>query len=179
MRRLMWCLVLGAGVWACTGKEQVSETGEKTDLAVMKDALKKFEDSLRINSLGTSDVSVAVKYADKCIGIAHAYPKEESAPKYLDKAHVILSSVGLHQRSVKVAEELIRRYPNYKNRPMVLESLASSYDVFIVPRKKEKVKYYYELLLNEDKELPEDQREQIEKRLKYIDLPFEEVILKE
>lgn len=179
MKQLVWVLLLGATVSACTGKEHVSETGGKSDLAVMKENLKKFEDSLQINTKGASNALVAAKYADKCIEIAHAYPNAEEAPKYLDKAHIILSSVGLHQRSVMVADELVRRYPRYKNRPMVLESLASSYDVFIVPRKKEKVKYYYELLLKEDKDLPEDQRKQIEKRLKYIDLPFEEVILKD
>jgi hypothetical protein len=59
---------------------------------------------------------------------------------------------------------------------MVLESLATAYDVFLHPRNKEKVKMYYEMLLKEGTNLPAEQRQNIVFRLKNIDLSFEELI---
>jgi hypothetical protein len=59
---------------------------------------------------------------------------------------------------------------------MVLESLATAYDIFLRPRNKEKVKMYYEMLLKEGKDLPAEQRKNITYRLNNIDLTFEELI---
>jgi hypothetical protein len=78
-----------------------------------------------------------------------------------------------------LADTLIQNYPLYKNRSMVLESLASAYDVFIIPRRKDKVKRYYEMLLKESKTLTNEQRKDIEFRLQNIDLTFEELIQKQ
>ena len=61
---------------------------------------------------------------------------------------------------------------------MVLESLAGAYDVFVIPRQKAKVQYYYEMLLKENPKMDAEQRKQIEKRLKYIDLTFDEYVSK-
>jgi hypothetical protein len=60
------------------------------------------------------------------------------------------------------------------NRDYVLESIASTYDVLIKPRNAEKVKFYYSLLLNE--KLDKAKRKDLENRLKYVDMPFEEYI---
>jgi hypothetical protein len=163
-------------IFSCGEAEKKSE--KKNDLAGMEAALKTYEDSLNVKANGIPNPTVAVAYAEKCLAITHAFPKSKEAPKYMNKAHIIFSSVGLHQRSVIIGDSLIRNYPMYEKRAMVLESLASSYDVFIQPRKKDKVKLYYEMLLREDKAMSTEQKAQIEKRLKYIDLSFEEFIQK-
>lgn len=157
--------------------EQQKEVG----IEEMKSDLKRFEDSLKVaakKSNGAFDKKTAVIYAEKCLAIKHRFPKSKEAPKMMDKAHIIFSSVGLHQRAVVVGDSLILMYPMYENRPMVLESLASTYDVFIQPRRKEKVKLYYEMLLKEKPNMSEEERALIEKRLKFIDLPFEDYISK-
>ncbi|AEA42961.1 hypothetical protein [Fluviicola taffensis] len=156
---------------------QVSEKGLEESVK----AVKAFEDSLKAASkTGTLEFSpeTAVVYAEKCLAITHRFPKSDEAPRYMDKAHIIFASAGLNQRSVMIADSLIMRYSTYKNRAMVLESLAGSYDVFVKPRQKDKVKLYYELLLKENPKMDPAQRKQIEKRLKYVDLTFEEFISK-
>lgn len=138
-----------------------------------------YEDSLRASAVDVNqltDQAIGEAYAEKCLAVYRQFPKAIEAPKYLDKAHIIFASLGMHQRSVLLADTLIQNYPLYKNRPMVLESLATAYDIFLRPRNKEKVKMYYEMLLKEGRNLPAEQRENIRFRLKNIDLTFEELI---
>lgn len=159
----------------CGDKEKTANESDVKSLDVMKSELKNFEDSLKLNK-GIANDSVAVVYAEKCLQIAEVYPKSEEAPACIDKAHVILASVGLHRRSVIIADSLVTKYPQYKNKLMVLESLASSYDIFIQPRDKDQVKKYYSMMLSEFPDMPKEQKELIEKRLKYIDLSFDDYI---
>lgn len=162
---------------ACTrsGKKEQEPVTE----AALIESVKQFEDSLKAHAIDPTLSTIPVKYADKCLLVYRSFPKSEEAPKYLDKAHVILSSAGLHGLAVHYADTLINKYPSYKNRPMVLESLASAYDMFIVPRKKELVEKYYKMLLKENPNLPKEQRENIQYRLDNIDLTFDELIAKQ
>ena len=180
MRNVAVILFIGAGLLlgACSSESKTDvpvENGKPT-LEQLTADLKSYEDSLKKDDAVWMKQEVAVEYADKCLEIANSFPKSDVAPKLMDKAHIILSSVGLYQRSVMIAETLVRKYPTYKNRQMVLESLASSYDIFIQPRKKEMVKQYYEMLLRDYPKMPEEQKKQIENRLKHVDLSFEDYI---
>jgi hypothetical protein len=143
------------------------------------DEFKVFEDSIMQNSetqQGITNQKTGIVYAEKCLEIAHKFPKDEDAPKYMDKAHMILSGLSLHARSAAIADTIIMNYPLYKNRPMVLQSAATTYDMLILPRKKEKVKKYYEMLLKEVPDMLKEEKEQIELRLKYNDLSFDEFL---
>jgi hypothetical protein len=176
MKRLC-VLLLAVGFFFAGCKDRVPVT--RDDFA---QEVTDFEDSLKANAVDVNqltDQDLGIKYAEKCLDFYHHFPKDKSAPNYLDKAHVIFASIGLHQRSVMLADTLIQNYPLYKNRSMVLESLASAYDVFIIPRRKDKVKRYYEMLLKESKTLTNEQRKDIEFRLQNIDLTFEELIQKQ
>ena len=160
---------------ACGGNS--SEEAEKkpvTKEGMIAD-IKQFEDSIKQPSVQQTR-AVSEDYADRCLAIYHAYPKSEEAPQYLDKAHMIYTGAGLHGRAVVYADTLIRKYPAYKNRPMVLQSLASTYDLFVLPRNTEKVKYYYNLLLEENPGMPEEEKENIRFRIAHADLTFEQLI---
>lgn len=173
--RYLIVFALMACVVACS-----NEPKELTEATVI-DSVKAFEDSLKtisINVDALTDQKIGVAYAEKCLEVYHRFPKSKEAPKYLDKAHIIFASLGMHGRSVALADTLIMKYPMYDNRPMVLESLATAYDVYLQPRKKEKVEKYYKLLLKENPNLPKEKKEDIEFRLENINLSFEELIMK-
>ncbi|MDH4472625.1 MAG: hypothetical protein QE487_08435 [Fluviicola sp.] len=174
----MKILVIGMAVFttvlvACSGGASEKE-------AITKESLVKeislFEDSLKRNLIPAGNRETTINYAEKCLAVYRNFPKSKEAPKYLDKAHVILSSNGLHGLAVLYADTLINKYPDYKNRPMVLQSLASAYDLFIIPRKKELVYKYYNMLLKENPNLPKEERETVQFRLDNIDKSFEELI---
>ncbi len=141
-----------------------------------------YEDSIKKkgnDKLNFSNQKDALAYAERCLEIAHRFPKEAEAPEYMDKAHMILAGAGMHSRSAMLADTIITMYPQYKNRAMVLESAAVTYDMFILPRRKDKVKKYYELLLKDYPNLPKEQKENIKFRLENIDLSFDELIEKQ
>lgn len=157
---------------ACSGGEKNEATSKES----LVEEVTLFEDSLKRNLIPAGSRTTTINYAEKCLAVYRTYPKSKEAPKYLDKAHVILSSNGLHGLAVLYADTLINKYPDYKNRPMVLQSLASSYDLFIIPRKKELVLKYYNMLLKENPNLPKEERETVQFRLDNIDKSFEELI---
>lgn len=180
--KLFYAIAAGLLMTACSSDpEKKSETktdnADKGDLASAIQEVRAFEDSLKKSGMQYSQ-QTAVIYAEKCLSVTHRFPKSKEAPKFMDKAHIIFASASLHQRSVIIADSLIAMYPEYKNRAMVLESLAGAYDVFVIPRQKEKVKKYYEMLLKENPKMKDEQRKQIEDRLKYVDLTFDEYVSK-
>lgn len=178
--KLFYVIATGLLMVACSSGPETSgksDKPKKEDLSSAIQEVKLFEDSLKKSGMQYSQ-ETAVIYAEKCLSVTHRYPKSKEAAKYMDKAHIIFASAGLHQRSVIIADSLILMYPMYKNRAMVLESLAGAYDVFVIPRQKDKVKLYYEMLLKENQKMSAEQRKQIEDRLKYIDLTFDEYISK-
>src|SRR6218665_613772 len=124
------------------------------------ESFKQYEDSLKTNSTDITDTKKGVEYAEKCLEIAHKFPKDKDAPKYMDKAHMIFAGIGLHGRSVALADTIISMYPMYENRAMVLQSAATT----------------YEMLLKENPKMPIEQRKEIEYRLEHIDLSFDELI---
>lgn len=154
---------------ACSGHKITEKQQQETALKQME----QYEDSVKML---TSKPDVAVQYADKCLAFYHRFPNSKEAPKYLDRAHMILTSAGMSQRAVLYADTLIRRYPKYDNRPMVLLSLATAYDMFLVPRDKQKAEKYYKMWLQENPHAPADQRSDIEYRLQFIDLSYNEML---
>ncbi len=105
-----------------------------------------------------------------------AFPKDKYAPVCLDKIQMSYSGLGVYHRAIEYADILIKKYPKYINRPMILESQASNYDIFQQPRDTLKVRYYYELLLKENSKLNKDKKEGIQMRLQHLNLTFDEYI---
>ena len=91
---------------------------------------------------------------------------------------MICSSTKRYPLSINYGDTLLNQYPDYINRAMIVESMAVTYDIFISPRDKEKVRFYNELLLKENPNLPKDKRKEIEFKLENLDLTLEEMIEK-
>ena len=104
------------------------------------------------------------------------YPEDPYAAECLDKVHMLYSGMGNYKRASQYADLILEKYPKYVNRPMIIESQASNFDIFILPRDSVKVKYYYKLLLKENPKLDKDKKEEILMRLKYVSLNFDEYI---
>ncbi|OFZ07898.1 MAG: hypothetical protein A3D92_11585 [Bacteroidetes bacterium RIFCSPHIGHO2_02_FULL_44_7] len=105
------------------------------------------------------------------------YPDDIHAAECLDKVHMAYSGLRDYKKAVFYADKLLKEYPDYINKSMVLESQAGNYDLFIVPRDTSKVRYYYDLLLKED--ISSEKRKDIKNRLKHIDLTMEQYILQQ
>ena len=91
---------------------------------------------------------------------------------------MIYSSTKRYPLSVNYGDTLLNQYPDYINRAMIIESMAVTYDIFILPRNKDKVRFYNELLLKENPDLSEDKQAEIKFKLENLDLTLEEMIEK-
>ncbi len=179
MRLLVFFLLIFVFL-ACDSQD--TTLSSKEEATVLLKEIKKQEEE--INTL-SKDLRPGMKVPQelydeliqKLSSFYQRFPENESAPVCLDKLHMIYSAKREYQTSADFGDTLLKKYPNYINRPMIIESMATTYDIFIQPRDTVKVRYYNELLLEEDKEMPQEKREEIIFKLEHLDLSWEEMIL--
>ena len=158
----------------------VSSCGDavKENIEEMKSDIKVKEDSL--SAFQTEKVAIPRERQNSLISslvdFYTLHPDDPYAPECLDKVQMLYSGMGNYRRASEYADLILEKYPKYINREMILESQASNFDIFIQPRDSVKVKYYYNLLLKENPKLNKEKKEEIQLRLKYVSLNFEEYI---
>jgi hypothetical protein len=103
------------------------------------------------------------------------FPNDDYSAECLFKIHIKYSDLKAQKDAMAYGDTLLSKFPKYKNRDFLLESMASSYDVEIVPRDTAKVRKYYSLLLK-DSNLSPEKRQDIGLRLKHLELDFFEFI---
>jgi hypothetical protein len=104
-----------------------------------------------------------------------AFPKDTFAADCLFKIHMIYEHLRAPREARAYGDTLLERFPDFKNRLLVIESLGSSYDIN-APRDTAMVRKYYNLLLKEPK-IPTQKKKDIKARLARLDLTFEDYIL--
>ena len=145
-----------------------------------KASIKQMEDSISIiqkdpEAAAKMPSLTNIELINRLIAYYHAFPKDEYAADCLFKVHMKYGELQAHQNAVAYGDTLLKSFPNYKNRDFLLESLGSSYDIYIEPRDTSKVRYYYELLLKE-KTVKIEKKAEIKARLKYLHLDLFEYI---
>jgi len=172
---LFFYVLLMLSVFSCGGK---SIENEKPSVEDLKEIITQKEDSLsqfqKENKKIPSDRQYDLISSLKDFYLA--YPNDKYAPVCLDKIQMSYSGLGVYHKAIEYSDILLKKYPNYINRPMILESQASNFDIFYEPRDTAKVRFYYTLLLKENPKLEKDKKEGIEMRLKHLDLTFNEYI---
>lgn len=162
----------------------LSSCGEKLRSGSIEEGLKNvkmIEDSLMNDSKsGVSNTDsfrlMQQRYIQMLLEVYKKFPKDEKSALCLDKAHMVYSGMGDYLASSKWADTLLLNFPNYKNRALILESQASTFDALLLPRDSSKVRSYYTQLLSEFPELDKSKREDISRRLKFNKLTFDQYI---
>ena len=158
-------------------------TSSTEDVATLKQKIEQKEEQLsKLSADMRPHQKIPVSERDELVQLLvdfhKKHPKDEYAAVCLDKLHMIYSSEGDYIKSSAYGDTLLNEYPAYKSRPLIIESMAVNYDIFIQPRDTSKVRYYYELLLSENKDLPEDKVKGIKFKLDNLGLSMEELIKK-
>ena len=150
-----------------------SETGLKAAITEKENALKNLapED----DDLETRE-SMRLELIDALLDYYHTFPKDDYSPECLDKVHFVYTAMRKFASPARYGDTLLMNYPNYINREMVIESQYNTYDMFIKPRNIEKVEYYLNMWLKEYPSMDKDKKEEIEYRLKYVDLTIEQIM---
>ncbi|MEY3099608.1 MAG: hypothetical protein RIS63_501, partial [Bacteroidota bacterium] len=123
---------------------------KKTEL---RDRITSYEDSLatlqKDPKKAAQITSLAqIELINRLNAYSRAFPKDTFSADCLFKTHMIYEQLRAPLEARAYADTLLERFPNYKNRSLLLESLASSYDMNM-PRDTTKVRYYFNLLLQE------------------------------
>jgi len=111
----------------------------------------------------------SIELINRLVAYFHAFPKDEYAADCLFKVHMKYGELQAHQNAAAYGDTLLEFFPDYKNKDFLLESLGSTYDVYIEPRDTSKIRYYYELLLKE-KTVKASKKQEIKNRLKHLEL---------
>lgn len=173
MKKIALYFLLSFLVTACGGKNKEISIHKKIDL---------YEDSIKQwgGGLGTKDEinDFAERYISTLLEAYNEEPKNPNNPTYLDRVHMWYASIDKPLESIKWGTVILEKYPQYENREMVIESIASLYDGDVTPRDSNKVREYYNQLLKEFPNMDKEKKEGIEKRLKYNNLSLMEFIMK-
>lgn len=146
----------------------------RTGIKALEDSISKM--SLKLELGEKIDTLMTNRLKSKLIHFYQSFPENEYAPEYLDKLHMLYVGERDYETAMSYADTLIKNYKDYINRPMILESMANAYDMFIQPRDVSKVRYYNDLLLKENPKMDKTKRAEIEFRMKHIDLSIDELI---
>ena len=104
----------------------------------------------------------------------YRFPNEENTAICLDKLQMLYSGENDYVIASKYADTLIKEFPKYTNRILIIESQIANYDIFIQPRDTSKVRYYYNLLLDENPKMDSLKKQNIQKRLSKLELSYNE-----
>lgn len=104
------------------------------------------------------------------------YPEDSLSPYYVDKIHQLFTQEKQYTYAVDWVDTLLDHYPNYSNKSLVLYSAATTSDLYLLDSNR--VKKYYNRMLNECPKLKNQVKNQISHRLKYIEIPYLEYIEK-
>jgi hypothetical protein len=148
----------------------------------LKNKITQLEDSIAQvqkdrNNMGKMSPLVNVELINRLIAYFRAFPKDAYAADCLFKIHMKYSELNDHENSVAYGDTLLNNFPKYKNKEFLLESMASAYDVYIIPRDTSKVRLYYSMLLN-DPLVKREKKKDLRKRLNHLHLSFDDYILK-
>lgn len=153
---------------------EISKNNLKNKIKQMEDSISKIQSNPETG--GKMPALTNIELINRLTAYYKAFPKDEYSADCLFKIHMKFGELNAHEKSVAYGDTLLNLFPNYKNRDFLLESMASAYDIYILPRDTSKVRHYYDLLLK-DKKLSNSKKKDIRARLDHLDLTFDEYIL--
>lgn len=175
MKKTLFTLFIASTVlYACGTSEQQSKKEQ------LRERITSYEDSLlglqkdpkkaaKITSLSQ------IELINRLLAYHQAYPKDTFSADCLFKVHMIYEHLRAPREARAYGDTLLQRFPTYKNRALVYESLGSSYDLN-EPRDTAMVRKYYNMLLTQTK-LSAQKKKDIQARLAKLDLTFEQYIM--
>ena len=162
---------------ACGGgsnENEISKNNLKKKIKQMEDSISKIQSDPQTG--GKLPTLTNIELINRLTAYYRAFPKDEYSADCLFKIHMKFGELNAHEKSVAYGDTLLSIFPNYKNKDFLLESMASAYDIYILPRDTSKVRHYYDLLLK-DNHVTDSKKKDIRARLNHLNLTFDEYIL--
>lgn len=188
-KRLFFSLSILCFMWcSCNNKAAKDSSNSRTekqglnfnDKNELQKSIASLEDSLmrEIPKDRKTEARINLRRIDlmnRMEAFVQKFPKDVYAGDCWFKLHLMASAMKAHRKSVAYGDSLLVNFPGHPKRILILESMVSAYDIFLTPRDEVKIKFYLSQLIKE-KGYPEEQKKELEKRMKYIHLTFDEYV---
>lgn len=176
IRRIIGLALIALIIASCESEEEKqveqavkSNTQEHKEMLAYIDSLEDvvYVDTMTINAPATGELLQSyLKFSRKFVG------DKEKTPEYLYKAAALCRANKLSIKAIKLYEQVLTDFPNYKRNPEIAFLIAFTYDDEI--KQKDEAKKAYQKVIED---YPGDKwAEQAAERLKTIDMTDEELI---
>lgn len=140
----------------------------------LKASIKEMEDSITVllqdkNRKKLIPSLTYIELINRLTNYYQRFPNDPYSSQCLFNIHIQYSSLNANELAIAYGDTLLSKFPNFPNSDLLLESMATTYDIYIVPRDTSKVRKYYTLLLNL-KGITSQKRKDTQDRLKHIEL---------
>jgi len=176
IRKVIGFATLALFIMSCASEEKKqvekaikSNTEERKEMLAYIDSLEDvvYVDSMVVDAPASAELlQTYLKFSRKFMG------DKEKTPEYLYKAAALCRANQLSIKAIKLYEQVLTDFPNYKRNPEIAFLIAFTYDDEI--KQKEEAKKAYQKVIDD---YPGDKwAEQAAERLKTIDMTDEELI---
>jgi hypothetical protein len=174
MSRYFIYLFISVGfLWACSNPNDAVGEAKNETRASLKANIKEMEDSLKtITGSKASPTAVnlsQIELINRLTRYYRLYPSDNFAAECLFKIQMIYSGLSAHRNSIAYGDTLLKAFPNYENKFLVIESNIAAYDVFLEPRDTAQIHRYYNMLLK-DPNYSKSKKKEIIRRLRFLHL---------
>jgi hypothetical protein len=139
----------------------------------LRASIKEMEDSLSNSSNSTLNGASynlsQLELINRLTAYYRNYPEDPYSADCLFKVQMVYSGLNAHRKSIAYGDTLLKKFPSYKNKDLVIESNIAALDVFLEPRDTSEIHRYYTMLLN-DNDYPSAKKLEIRRRLKHLEL---------
>lgn len=169
-------IVISFYITSCSNDERSSNTENIPNSAkALENSIVQMEDSIaKLDPSITNPAAynlTQIELINRLECYIKSFPKDPYSAECMFKLHMLYSGLNAQAKSVAYGDSLLRNFPNYANRCLLLESMVSAYDMFITPRDTASVRKYCVQLLK-DETYPETKKREVKERLKFLYLTW-------
>jgi len=164
-------LMLLSMMYSCKDSNATASEAKPLTKESLRASIQEMEDSLSNSS--NSKLSGAaynlsqLELINRLTAFYRNYPDDPYSADCLFKVQMVYSGLNAHRKSIAYGDTLLKKFPSYKNKYLVIESNIAALDVFLEPRDTAMIRTYYTMLLS-DHEYPKTKKAEINRRLKFL-----------
>jgi len=164
-------LMLLSMMYSCKDSNATASEAKPLTKESLRASIQEMEDSLSNSSIsklsGAAFNLSQLELINRLTAYYRNYPDDPYSADCLFKVQMVYSGLNAHRKSIAYGDTLLKKFPSYKNKYLVIESNIAALDVFLEPRDTAMIRTYYTMLLS-DHEYPKTKKAEINRRLKFL-----------
>ena len=140
-------LMLLSMMYSCKDSNATASEAKPLTKESLRASIQEMEDSLSNSS--NSKLSGAafnlsqLELINRLTAYYRNYPDDPYSADCLFKVQMVYSGLNAHRKSIAYGDTLLKKFPSYKNKYLVIESNIAALDVFLEPRDTAMIRTYY------------------------------------